>query len=220
MGFFNFDSPVMAFLGKAAEYMLVSLMCLVCCIPVFTIGAALTAQYYVGLKLIKGEDVPFFKAYIKSFKENFKQATIIWIIELLIYVFLAYDWYLIYSTGGDNYNLTMRILLAVVSLFFVMAGIAVFALISRFCMTTKEALKGAFAYTYTNIPRMLGVLILTALPTIASWKYSNWLIPIWPVGSAMCLYLISYNFMKSFKALEKHVLGEDDEAENTEENSP
>lgn len=162
-------------------------------------------------------DVPFFKAYIKSFKENFKQATIIWIIELLIYAFLGYDWYLIYSTGGDNYNLTMRILLAVVSLFFVMAGIAVFALISRFCMTTKEALKGAFAYTYTNIPRMLGVLILTALPTIASWKYSNWLIPIWPVGSAMCLYLISYNFMKSFKALEMHVLGED---EDVEKNSP
>lgn len=68
---------------------------------------------------------------------------------------------------------------------------------------------------------MLGVLILTALPTIASWKYSNWLIPIWPVGSAMCLYLISYNFMKSFKALEMHVLGEDDEAENkkTEDNN-
>lgn len=209
MGFFNFDSPVMVFLGKACEYMLVAIMCLIFCIPIVTVGAALTAQYYVGIKLIRGEDVPFFRAYIKSFKENFKQATIIWLIELAVGLLLAYDWYLYITVGSSNYNFTLIILLAVVTLFFLMASIAVFALIARFEMSTKEAIKGALVYTYTNVPRMLCVLILTVLPTLAGWKYFNWLIPIWPVGSAMCLYLIGYNFNKSFKKLEEHVLGED-----------
>jgi len=216
MGFFDFNSPVMRFIGKACEYMLVALLCLVFSIPVFTIGAAVTAQYYVGIKLIKGEDVPFFKAYIKSFKENFKQATVIWLGVLLLAAFFSYDWYLIYNNGGDNYNLTMKILLAIICLFVAMAALAAFALLSRFEMSTKEILKGAFAYTYTNIPRMLIVLILTVLPSIASFKHSNWLIPLWPVGSAMCLYLISYNYMKSFKKLEMHVLGEDEEEAEAE----
>lgn len=218
MGLFSFDSPFMAFLTKATEYMVVCLMTLLFSIPIVTIGAAVTAQYYVGMKLIRGEDVPFFKAYIKSFKENFKQSTVIWIIEILIGAFLALDWYLIVKVGGENFNMVLKVLLLVVSVYFVMAGIAVFALIARFEMTTKEAIKGALVYTYVNVPRMLLIIVLTAFPTMASIKYINWLMAIWPVGSATCLYIISFNFAKSFKKLENRVLGLDsDRTEDTEE---
>lgn len=219
MGLFNFDSPFMAFLTKAAEYMIVSLLTLLFSIPVVTIGAAMTAQYYVGMKLIRGEDVPFFKAYIKSFRENFKQSTFVWIVEMLIGAFLAMDWYLIVKMGGENFNTVLKVLLLVVTVYFVLAAIAVFALIARFEMTTKEAVKGALVYTYVNVPRMLFVVVLTAFPTVASIKYFNWLMAIWPVGSAACLYIISYNFAKSFKKLEERVLGIDSDKtdEDTQE---
>lgn len=216
MGFFNFDSPFMNLLTKAAEYMIISLLCALFCVPIITAGAAITAQYYVGMKLIRGEDTPFFRAYMTSFKENFKQSTVIWIVELLIGVFFAYDWYLIVTNGVSKYNQILLILLLVVTLYFVLAGIAVFALIARFEMTTKEAIKGALVYTYVNIPRMLFVLVLTIFPTAASFKYPNWLAAIWPVGSAAALYIISYHFSKSFKKLELRVQGIDDE-ENANE---
>lgn len=211
MDLFSFDSPFMSFMTRAVEYMMVSLLCLVFCIPVVTIGAAVTAQYYVGMKLIRGEDVPFFRGYIKSFKENFKQSTIIWLIELAIGAFLAEDWYLIVTVGGENFNMALKILLGVVTLYLILAGIAVFALIARFQMTTREAIKGALVYTYVNIPRMILVLVLTVFPTVASIKYINWLMAIWPIGSATCLYIISFNFAKSFKKLEQRVLGTDSE---------
>ena len=217
MSLFSFDSPFMSFLGKACEYMIISLICALCCIPVITAGAAFTAQYYVGMKLIRGEDTPFFKAYFKSFKENFKQATIIWLIELVIGAFFAWDWYLIVHNGADNYNMTLRVLLLIVTLYFVMASIAIFALIARFQMTIKEAIRGALAYTYVNVPRMLLILVLTVFPTVASFKYFNWLMAIWPVGSAAALYIISYHFAKSFKKLENRVLGIEDEEEASEE---
>ena len=210
MNIFSFDSPFMEFLTRAVEYMLVSLLCLVCCIPVITVGAAFTAQYYVGMKLIRGEEVPFFRGYFKSFKENFKQATVIWLIEILLAAFFAFDWYLIYKMGGENFNQIFKILLGIVCLFFVMASIAVFALLARFEMTVIDALKGAFAYTYVNIPRMLLVLVMTIVPSAAAFKYFNWLVAVWPIASAACLYIISYNFNKSFKKLELRVLGEDD----------
>ena len=212
MGIFSFESPFMSFLTKAAEYMLVSILCLLFSLPVFTAGAAITSCYYVGMKLIRGEDAGFFKAYIKGFKDNFKQSTVIWFIELFVGCFLIYDWYLIRHNGAENYNKTLMILLAVISIYFVMASIAIFALVARFSMTTKEAIKGALAYTYVNVPRMLFVLILTVFPTIASIKYPNWLMAIWPVGSAASLYIISYNFSKSFKKLELRVQGVDEES--------
>lgn len=197
MGLFSFDSPFMSALGKAAEYMIVSLLTLLFSIPIVTAGAAFTAQYYVGMKLVRGEDVPFFRGYIKSFKENFKQSTTIWIIELVVAALLTVDWYLIIKVGGENFNQVFKILLLVITVYLAMAGIAVFALIARFEMTTKEAIKGALAYTYVNVPRMLFVVILTVFPTVASIKYFNWLVAIWPVGSAACLYIISFNFVKS-----------------------
>lgn len=211
MNLFEFDSPFMSFMTKAVEYMIVSLLCLLFSLPIFTAGAALTASYYVGMKLIRGEDGSFFKSYIKGFKDNFKQSTIIWLGELIVGCFLAYDWFLIYKNGVENYNKILMILLLVLTLYFLMSSLVIFALVARFSMTTKEAIKGALAYTYVNIPRMLFVLILTAFPTAASIRHIDWLMAIWPVGSAACLYIISYNYSKSFKKLELHVQGIDDE---------
>lgn len=213
MGIFSFDSPFMSFLGKAVEYMLICLLCLVFSLPIFTIGAALTAEYYVGMKLIRGEETPFFKAYIKSFRDNFKQSTFIWIVELLIGSFLAMDWYLIYKIGGENFNMVLRVLLAILTAYFIMASFAIFALIARFEMTTKEAIKGALAYTYVNVPRMFFIVVLTVFPTVAAFKYFNWLVAVWPIASAVCLYIISFNFSKSFKKLELRVMGIDEENE-------
>lgn len=217
MDLFSFDSPFMTTLGRAVEYMLISLLCIVCCIPVVTIGAAVTAQYYVGMKLIRGEDTAFCRAYFRSFKENFKQSTVIWLVEMVIGLFLAYDWYLIFRNGVENYNKMLEILLGVVTIYLVLAGIAIFPLIARFEMTIKEAIKGALAYTYVNVPRMILVLIMLVFPTAASFKYPNWLMAIWPVGSAAALYIISYNFAKSFKKLELRVQGIDEETESVSE---
>ena len=62
-GFFNYDNPVWRFIGKLGDLVLLNLLWLVCCIPVFTAGAATTAVYYVTLKLVRDED----DSTIKSF---------------------------------------------------------------------------------------------------------------------------------------------------------
>ena len=52
------------------------------CIPIITIGAAFTALYTVTNKMVNNEEGPIHQTYIKAFKENFKPATIIWLIDL------------------------------------------------------------------------------------------------------------------------------------------
>ena len=43
MSFFNLDSPVMRFLTKVADLIILNILFLICCIPIVTIGAASTA---------------------------------------------------------------------------------------------------------------------------------------------------------------------------------
>ena len=45
--------------------MLLNLLWLVCCIPVFTAGAATTAVYYVTLKLVRDEDDSTIKSFFR-----------------------------------------------------------------------------------------------------------------------------------------------------------
>ena len=91
MKLFNLDSPVMVFLSKVANLMILNVLTIICCIPIFTAGAAITALYYVTIKMARGDDPYIIKGYFKSFKENFKQATIIWLIMLVVIAIIAVD---------------------------------------------------------------------------------------------------------------------------------
>lgn len=57
-GLFNYDNPVWRFIGKLGDLILLNLLWLICCIPVFTAGAATTAVYYVTLKLVRMKMIP------------------------------------------------------------------------------------------------------------------------------------------------------------------
>ena len=75
--FFNLDSPVMVALTKMADLIIVNLLAFFCCLPIITVGASMTALHYVVLKIVRDEECYIVKGFFKSFKDNFKQATII-----------------------------------------------------------------------------------------------------------------------------------------------
>ena len=94
-GLFNYDNPVWRFIGKLGDLVLLNLLWLICCIPVFTAGAATTAVYYVTLKLVRDDDGSTIKSFFHSFTQNFKQATAIWLMILVAGGLLGFDlWFL------------------------------------------------------------------------------------------------------------------------------
>ena len=51
----SYDNKVMEFLGRVFDLMLLNVIFLVSCIPVFTIGTSITAMYTVTMKMTKDE---------------------------------------------------------------------------------------------------------------------------------------------------------------------
>ena len=95
-GLFNYDNPVWRFIGKLGDLILLNILWIICSIPVFTIGASTTAVYYVTLKLARDEDDSTIRSFFRSFKNNFKQATAIWLILLAAGLVLSVDfWFFI-----------------------------------------------------------------------------------------------------------------------------
>lgn len=68
---FGLESPFMNFLNRVADLIWLNILTMICCIPVVTIGASLTAMNYVLLKMAKNEEGYITKAFFKSFKSEF-----------------------------------------------------------------------------------------------------------------------------------------------------
>ena len=68
---FDLDSPIMNFLGKLADLIILNILAFICCIPIVTAGASMTALYYVCLKMVRNNEGYIMKSFFKSFKQNF-----------------------------------------------------------------------------------------------------------------------------------------------------
>ena len=78
-----------------------NLMFVVFSVPFITIGAGLTALYHVMFKTLRGGGIcnPF-KEFWAGFKNNFKQATITWVLFVVIMGFLTVDIQICEQAGG------------------------------------------------------------------------------------------------------------------------
>ena len=53
--FFNMDNKFFTFMSRVADLIILNLLCIVCCIPVVTIGPSIAAMFYVTLKMVRNE---------------------------------------------------------------------------------------------------------------------------------------------------------------------
>ena len=146
--FFNMDSPVMRFLSRLCDLMILNILCLICCIPIVTIGASITALYSVTLKMVKGEDSYIAKGFFKGFRQNFKISTIIWLILLVIGALLAFD-----------FRAVNMLPAALQNVFRILVG-AFITYIARFENGIKDTIKNSVLISILNLPRTLLIVLL------------------------------------------------------------
>ena len=68
----DYDGKFINFLNKATDTLIATLLCLVCSIPIITIGASTTAYYSVMLKLVKDEESYITKVSLRLLKKTSK----------------------------------------------------------------------------------------------------------------------------------------------------
>ncbi len=160
--FFSPDNPVMEFIAKIFDLVILNLIFIFSCVPVITIGASTSALSYVTLKMVRGEDPYIWRNFWKSFRQNFKQGTLVWILSILVFIFLGMDFYIINSQNTSLFAV-VRILLWIVCAVALSVFLYVFPVISHFVCTTKQALKNALLMTFGHLPYTLVMLALAGL---------------------------------------------------------
>lgn len=163
-GLFNYDNPIWRFIGKFWDLLIVHILWFVCCIPIVTAGASTTALYYVTLRLVRDDDGYTIRSFFKSFKENFKQATAIWMIFLVIGLILGFDLYFmatVFTTPSMWRTALVTIFLAMLVIWTAMITY-VFPLQSRFYNTVKKTIFNAFFMSIRHIFHTIGMVVIDA----------------------------------------------------------
>lgn len=161
---FNMDNKFFVFMGRVADLIILNLLCVLCCIPVVTAGASITAMFYVTLKMVRNEESYIVKSFFKSFKENFKQATIINLIMLVTGSMLLLDMNIARNMEGTLGKVLMFLFMVFV-LLYAMIFVFIYPVLSKFYNTVRNTFVNSFLMSLRHLPyTFLMIVISVALP--------------------------------------------------------
>lgn len=155
--------------SKTADAMLLSILWVVYSLPIFTMGASLTALYYTMHKCLYQNRSYVGTEFRRSFRENFRRVTPIWLLSLAVYGVMGVDLYLISSWEASAMRTALRAIFVIVILVCVFWNIQLFPFLARFDNPPKQAAGNAwrllamhFKETLLIFLLILGSLVLTA----------------------------------------------------------
>lgn len=169
---FNPDSSLMRGLGRLFDYVVLNMLTILCSIPIVTLGASVTAMYDVMGRMMRDEERGVFGDFFRAFRSNFKKATVIWLILLVIGALLGFGVYFyvqVEVTGGS----VLQGIAVMLLLLWAMTLSWAFPLQAKFENTVRNTLQNAMIFAIAKLPRSIVMAVLNALPWFLAvwWTY-------------------------------------------------
>ena len=195
MKFFSYESKFSQILLKLCWSCYLNLLWFICSLPIVTIGASTTALYYARLKLVREEDSSLTRQFFRSFRENFKQATVLWLILLGVGLFLGADGYILYhlrlSAAGPLAVMWTLILAVVIaaSVVYVIVLLYVFPLLASVSNTNRAMLKNAFLL---GTHYLFATILIFAVHFAMFFVVVAWFTPLIVFGEGLCALISAW----------------------------
>ena len=164
MNIFNLEGGLMKALSKFTDCIYLSVLFLISCVPVFTIGTAATALYYTAHKVLRLDRGYIFREYITAFKDNFKQTVPVWLLTMLLGTILGIDWYVLgaYVQNEDVLGALMAAILVGMIVLFAWVSY-LFPFMARFENTRRQSMKNAILLVAAHLPMTIVMLVQVAM---------------------------------------------------------
>lgn len=163
---FRFDGPLMTVLNKIKDMVFLNLCTLLCCIPLITVGASLTAAHYAALKMRRDCDNHVVKNFFHSFRQNFGQSTLLWLIWAAAAAVCLLSYWMYSEVDGMLSILPGGV--AAIGLFLLMLFVWLFPMQARFINPIWRILKDSFVLACRHFGRTV-LMILTVVLGFFMW---------------------------------------------------
>jgi uncharacterized membrane protein YesL len=206
MGIFRVDSPFYRFLSRFVDVLVLNFWLLVCSIPIVTAGASITAAFSVTMKMVNEEEGYITRSFFRSFKENFKQGTYLWLISLAC-MYIVYLDFQVFNAYEDGPILLLIVgILAGVVFFFSL--LYTFPQAARYKNTIQQMMKNSQQITVRYFGKTIFLLVILLLEILLAFWSTTTLFFAILIGPVLLIYTISGFCIKIFESVEKN---DDDE---------
>lgn len=187
---------------RMVDLVLLNVVFLITCIPIITIGTAITALYTVTMKMCKKEESYIIRSYFRYFRENFKKATIVWGILFVILGIILGDFWALGILQIQISDMLRIVIMAMFLLWMILASY-VFPLMGKFENSVKNTMKNAWIIAMTRAPYTVLVVCVNLIPIVLAFYGGSlflWGIRIYLfIGFSFAAFLNSFLFVKVFE---------------------
>ena len=189
--FFNPENPFFKVCTKILDVIVLSLMWVICSIPIITIGTSTAALYYSAVKCIRFKEEDPYKNFLSAFKENLRTSIGFTSVFLVLAVGLYIIYIAIVGTLPLDQALTIPFvwgfLLFCVFLFSVFLCGVIF--LSRFGYTFSKLLGDSFRIAFGHLPRIYASALITTAALLLSIKF--FFFQVWFATPCLTVLLLS-----------------------------
>lgn len=184
---FNYDNKAFSVINKIVDCFYASLLWLVFCIPIITIGTSTTAFYETVHKVIRKGKGYVWRTFWGTFKGNLKKTIKIWLIQLALSFVLVFDMKVMQNFLEQGSKLGVLYYFFYYSLFFMFVWVVyTCAYCARIEDDIKTTIKNSLVITVLNLPWSF-VMILLAVAAVIFISFSPFFVFVLPTG-IFCLY--------------------------------
>lgn len=215
MQIFNPDSKFSQFIYSVTDYVKLGLVFLLFSIPGVTAGAAAAAVMTVGMRIERKEAPTIFRPFWQAFKDNFRQGTILTLLFMAVFGFLAADWYVLWQMESTG---LIRVICGVIFVLALLIGclaLWVFPTLARFELTNRQIIHNALIHLLACFPRTL----LALFAAVGGFALAAWVPQVLPLITmfvpAFVVWYMSCTAVKRFRKFD----GSKEETEEAESES-
>lgn len=172
---FDSDRIVWRGISTGMDLVYVSVLWLVCSIPVVTVGAASTALYDTVAHCIRNQEEGLLSRFFSTFRAEFKTATLSWLFWLVGLVLCALLAVYLLANGDGAQGFIFRMNLVIMLLVVAGALVWVFPVLSRFTTRFGRLNLAAVRLIFSHLPATLAMGALLVLDALVCY---TWLYPV------------------------------------------
>ena len=163
MNFFNEDNFLHQFFLFLGKLIGLNLLWMISSIPIITIGASTTALYYCTLKLHKDKDISTWNSFWKSFRGNFLQSTILWVLLLAAALILWLERTAI-STMPEGIRQIFTYIITAVGIFLLFFSLYIFSVLAAFENKISKLIGYGIYFIIRQPAYAIAIAAITCLP--------------------------------------------------------
>ncbi|TCL61180.1 putative membrane protein YesL [Kineothrix alysoides] len=203
MKFFSVDSSLYRFLSRFLDVMKLNFLWILFSLPILTAGASTAAAMSVALKMADDEEGYIGRGFVKAFKENWKQGTLLGIITVIAFYAVYLDFELVRTSEDGS---VLLLIIGIVSVFVAIMALSYsFPLIARYENTLSGTIQNSLHISRRFFGRTLLMLVIIWIEFLVLQFNEIMLFFAIIIGPGLIIFTIAAFSKRIFVMLEKEM---------------